>query len=65
MVIRKRSAKKRGPVRATKTVYLRLPSAMVNQIRTAAHTRGWTMNRWVETLLEEVLPGKLRETEKK
>ena len=56
---KKRSMKKRGPVRPTKTVYLRLPHGMVNEIHAAAKARGWTMNRWVETLLEEVLPAKL------
>lgn len=56
---KKATTRKRGPVRATRTVYLRLPHAMVNQIQEAARARGWTMNRWVETLLDEVLPARL------
>lgn len=58
---KRKTAKKksrRGPVRATSTVYLRLPKEMVQQIREASRTRGWTMNRWVETLFEEILPKK-------
>lgn len=45
----------RGPVRATRPVYLRLPVQMVDDIRTASRERGWTINRWVETVVENAL----------
>ena len=42
-------------MRATRPVYLRLPVQMVDDIRDAARSRGWTINRWVETILESAL----------
>lgn len=62
----RKSAKRatRGPVRVTKTVYLRLPESMVREIQSLARSRGWTVNRWFETLLEASLYVDGRDTRK-
>ena len=50
-----RRGRPRGKVRDTKTVYLRLPNAMVDAIHVRARARQWTINRWVETVLQDAL----------
>lgn len=55
MTSRERDNRKRGPVRETRAIYLRLPVDMADEIRNAAQERGWTINRWFETLLEATL----------
>jgi hypothetical protein len=51
----KRRGRPRGKVRETHTVYLRLPVAMVAEVRLLAQEKGWTLNRLVETLLHDIL----------
>lgn len=63
MAVRKKST--RGPVRETRPVYLRLPVAMADAVRDAASARGWTINRWVETVLEEALASRTSGTSAK
>lgn len=50
-----RRGRPRGKVRDTKTVYLRLPNEMVDAIHVRARARQWTINRWVETVLQDAL----------
>ena len=47
--------RKRGPLRATRPVYLRLPVPLADAVKLEARTRGWTVNRLVETILEDAL----------
>lgn len=42
-------------MRETRAIYLRLPVEMADSVRSAAQERGWTINRWFETLLETTL----------
>ena len=42
-------------MRETRAIYLRLPVDMADDVRSAAQERGWTINRWFETLLEATL----------
>jgi hypothetical protein len=51
----RKNGTRRGPVRATRPVYLRLPLPLTDALRDAAQQRGWTINRYVETLLEQTL----------
>lgn len=45
-------------MRETRAIYLRLPVEMADEVRNAAQERGWTINRWFETLLETTLDKK-------
>ena len=47
--------RKRGPLRATRPVYLRLPVSLADTVKLEARSRGWTVNRLVETILEDAL----------
>ena len=64
MSSRDRDSRKRGPVRETRAIYLRLPVEMADGVRSAAQERGWTINRWFETLLEATLTKKKPKTKK-